>query len=385
MSTRRLAVILGMALVLVPAAGWALSTPRGAQATPFASEAIFWVDSILSHIRMMYWVWIPGFLFAGVLAIRYGALPVMSRTAGLPSPLAIIGWGMVGSVSRARALDSTAGFLQQGLPFQAVASLVASQTIVVYQLVVLLFFFGIEFVLGQVAGALAMIALLGAGVRYVLSLAAGATQSVVPDRPVGNLSGALVPQVPSWRDVLLTRGGWKGAFRYLGREIAGMLIPLLVGILIGAAILAAGREGWTPQLAALVPREGPVTDVLSALIGPLLAVVIPVPPVGNLIVADGIWKIWAVEYPGLLGFTLASVLNPLLIPAYTRLWGRRNVGRFLLVLYLSTVVSSLVVTGLFDLFGLLPGHVPWFRALVDTIMNWMPFAMPMGPSMPPMK
>jgi hypothetical protein len=357
-------------------------TPEGGQATPFTSEAIFWIDSILSHIRMMHWVWIPGFLFAGVLAIRYAALPVMSRTA---SPLAIIGWGMVGSVSRARALDSAAGLRRPALALQAVASLVASQTIVVYHLVVLLFFFGIEFVLGQVAGALVMIPLLGAGVRYVLSPAAGATQGMASDGPAAALSDAPVLQVPSWRDVILTRGGWKGAFRYLGREIAGMLIPLVVGILIGAAILAAGREGWTPQLAALVHREGPVTDVLSALIGPLLAVLIPVPPVGNLIVADGIWKIWAVEYPGLLGFTLASVLNPLLIPAYARLWGRRNVGRFLLVLYLSVVVSSLVVTGVFDLFGLRPGHVPWFRALVDTIMNWMPFAMPMGPSMAPMK
>jgi len=290
-------------------------------------------------------------------------------------------------VSRARALDSAGRFLKQGRSFHAVASLVTSQTIVVYHLVVLLFFFGIEFVLGQVAGALVAIALLGAGVRFVLSPAIGATQGVASgsDRPVSVISGALVPQVPSWRDALLTWRGWKGSFQYLGRESAGMLLPLLVGILIGAAVLAAGREGWTPQLAVLVGRESPVTDVLSALIGPLLAALIPIPPVGNLLVADGIWKIWAVEYPGLLSFTLASVLNPLLVPGYARLWGRQNVGRLLLVLYLSIVVSSLVVTGLFDVFGLRPGHVPWFRELVDMIMNWMPLAMPMGPSMAPMR
>ena len=350
----------------------------------FAREGLTYSYFLSKHVfRMMYWVWVPGLLMWGLLALK-AHNPLRRRTLEAQEPLhavvAALGMGATHSPRRSTALATAGELLRAGAaPATVMAYLIATHTMVVYYIAFLTLLLGIEFAAGQVVGALFMTALMAITCRYVIPselweaarqqgrTASNPYSGNPADTAIGgrlHASGLAVP----------IEGGWVELVRILGREVRFFLGPLIIGVLLGGFILAGGLEPWWVEGAYLL-GGGWAADVLNALAAPFIAALVWLGPVANLPVASNLFKSSALTYPGLVAFLLASVIHPRNIIFYRKTFGLRLSWYLVGAFFSSTVLSGLLVTGLFDIFGFRPGMVPLFRELVDMIIMWIPGAM----------
>lgn len=354
----------------------------------FLGQGLFFAWSIARHIVvMMYWVWIPGLLLSAFVALRCRgrAAEGVRRSGG--GGLRSVLWGTLLGVTltadRKRSLLASLDLFREGLhPATVFAVYLSSRNLVLYFLVLWMLLLGIEFAAGQVIGALAMIALVSAGLRWAMPEREwDSLRERLESRPAGRTAETDEGGETSWRALLLGAKGWGRAFRYIGGEIRRFALPLAVGILAGGFILAAGLLPWWVDLDSVGGR-GVWTDLLNAFVAPALSLVSAIGPVGSLPVASNLFKADGLAYPGLAAFVLAGALKPQDIAAFKRALGPRVALRLTILLYLSAALSGLIATGVFALFAFRPGHVPLFRGLVDAIIMW---TMPgMGKPMPGM-
>lgn len=327
-------------------------------------------------VLMMYWVWIPGLFLSAFVALRYRGVAAerVRRTEG--GSLRSVLWGTLLGITRTpdrrRSLLASLDLFREGLhPATAFAVYLSSRNLVLYFLTVWMLLLGIEFAVGQVIGALAMIALASAGLRRAMRRK---EWDPLRDRLQSHWAdGATAHDEPgetSWRALLLSGRGWGKVIVYIGREIRRFALPVAVGILAGGFILAAGLQPWWVDLGS-VGGEAFWTDLLNAFVGPALSLVAAVGPVGSLPVASNLFKAYGIAYPGLVAFVLAGALKPQDIATLSRVFGGRAALRLTALFYLSAVIAGLIATGVFALFGFRPGHVPLFRELVDAIIMWV--------------
>ncbi len=314
---------------------------------------------------MMYWVWIPGFLFSAFFSLRYRE-SARNRLLSGGGLFAAVLYGITSSPSRKKALGIAGELKQKGVgTARVLAYLIASQNLVIYFLVILMAMMGAEFALGQLMGGIIMILFVSSGWRLL-----GGEEEFQPSAGTSDK----VTSQPTWSGLLLSGSGWWKALKYVGGEFRFFWFNLVIGILLGGMILAAGLQKWWVDFSE-IGGGGILSDILSAFVAPILGMILFVPPVGNLPVVSNLFKTDAIGYPGVVSFVLVSMLNPLILSGYARLLGRRRAMALVGLLFLSVFVSGLLVTALYALFGFRPGHVPRGRELVDEIVRWLPFTM----------
>ncbi len=319
----------------------------------------------LHFFRMMYWVWVPGFLFSAFFSLRYRDT-ARSRLLSGGGLFAALLYGITSSPSRKKALGIAGELKQKGVgTAKILAYLIASQNLVIYFLVILMAMMGAEFALGQLMGGIIMTLLVASGWRLLIGEEESQPSSVTSDK---------VSSQPTWSGLLLSGSGWWEALKYIGREFRFFWFNLAIGILIGGMLLAAGLQKWWIDFSQ-IGGGGILSDLLSAFVAPILGMILFVPPVGNLPVVSNLFKTDAIGYSGVVSFVLASLLNPLILSGYAQLLGRKRTSAVVSIVFLSAFVSGLLVTGFYALFSFRPGHVPLGRELVDEIIKWLPFTM----------
>jgi len=313
----------------------------------------------------MYWVWIPGFFFSAFFSLRYRET-AKGRLLSGGGLFAALFYGMTTSPSRKKALAVAQELKRQGVGTpQVLAFLIASQNLVIYFLVILMAMMGAEFALGQLMGGIIMAVLVTFLWGVFKSEEESQSSPITSDKVISH---------PTWKSLLLSGSGWWEAVKYIGGEFQFFWFNLAFGILLGGFILSAGLQKWWIDFSQ-IGGGGILSDILSAFVAPILGIVLFIPPVGNLPVVSNLFKTDAIGYPGVVSFVLASVLNPLVLTGYIRLVGRRRAVALISILFLSAIVSGLLVTAVYALFGFRPGHVPLGREIVDEVIKWLPFTM----------
>lgn len=349
------------------------------------TEGFVMFSFLLRHtFRMMYWVIYPGVIISALLSLRFQHALRESvkknpdqgaRTIVLAALL-----GLTSSAGRKRSLRGGLELFADGLSGAGfVAYLVATHTLVIYALTFMLVLLGLEFAAGQLLGAIFMIALMSLALRVAVpedawqSQQSAARAFVETSRHASAaLAGSVTPA--AWRGVT-SPTTWLNLLRYLAGELRAVWLTLALGYLFGGFLLVAGLQPWWVDLAA-VGGGGLASDVINVLLAPFISMLTLASPLGNLPMASNLFKTYTLTYPGLVTFVLASLLNPRSIRIYLRVFGRTLGWRLMISLFVCAILSGLLVTGAYALFGFRPGHVPLFRELVDTIIMWLPFTMP---------
>lgn len=354
--------------------------------TDLLGESLSFGYAQLMHIvRMMYWVWVPGFLLSAFLSLRYRDQArerlLVDGKEGFATAFPRAVWYAVTASPRPRATVEDVGrLLGAGVPpASAMAVLVASRNLPVYLLALLTLHLGIEFGVGHVLGTLAMAALVYAGVSaYSPAMERARSVDVKGVTPGLGPFGQWEPGGrSSWGVLLLTGRGWARALGYCWTELKWFWPGLALGILLGGFIFAAGLTKWWIELANVAGGRI-ASDLVNAALAPVLGGLLSLPPVGNLPAGTALFKTDALAYPGFVGFILVSSLRVTDLRAYRRLWGPRGAARFGALLYGAAFVGAFVPVAVFALFGFRPGHVPLFNTVVEEIIRWVPFAMPSG-------
>jgi len=235
----------------------------------------------------MYWVWIPGFFFSAFFSLRYRET-AKGRLLSGGGLFAALLYGMTTSPSRKEALEVAGELKQKGLGTEKIlAFLIASQSLVIYFLVILMVMMGAEFALGQLMGGIIMAVLVTFSWRVFKREEESQPSLITSEK---------VTSHPTWTGLLLSGSGWWEAVKYIGGEFRFFWFNLAIGILLGGFILSAGlQKSWINF--SQIGGGGILSDILSAFVAPILGIVLFIPPVGNLPVVSNLFKTDAIGYP----------------------------------------------------------------------------------------
>ncbi|MGH8058692.1 MAG: permease [Candidatus Entotheonellia bacterium] len=322
---------------------------------------------------MMYWIWLPGWLLSGYLFTRLHREPLPQLLKGRTfSVRAFLRAGLLGatfSADRRRGLAALADLLAEGVPPPlAVAFYVGSQHVVIYALCLFMVLMGGEFFAGQALGGVIMAVFLALLAR------------LIPERHWEEALATLNrPENRRWRAQYATSplpSGWRGIVRYIGRELRAIWWPVPLGLLGAGIIGAAGRTVWWIDFSS-VGGEGVVTALLNAVLGAVVAVIIPLAPLGHLFVATFLWKAYTLGYIGIIAFVLASAADLRAMRACVRLFGPRLGRIFAAAVIVSAILAALTLGLLLWAVGFEVTHVPLGHTVVEKIMKAMSLGRPM--------
>lgn len=344
----------------------------------FIAEGLFFARFWFLHIvRMMYWIWIPGFLLAGILAVRYQHATLERlrgcRTAGWPGIRFGVLAAFTGTGCRRHAVARTINLLQSGVaPSAALAYWVASHSAVMYLLVLLELALGIEFAVSLLLAGVLTATLVGVVGGRVLRVPSPNGGLAAPQR---NWHDVETPR--TWTETLFARSGWAAAFRYFVREVGAVALPLAWGMLVGGFLLAAGLLSWWPT-----PDEsgGLGAHLVTGFVAPFAAIAAGVTAVGAVPAVASLWKTHTVAFAGLLAFVLGTLFHPLSWQTWTQAVGVRQTLRLWGLTFASIVIVAFGLTGAYALVGFHPSREPVFEEIARKILMWLPFTMDkMGP------
>lgn len=328
---------------------------------------ILWLFAYLQHtFVMMYWVTVPGLLLAGLLHLRYRRAlleGLLREGRGFRQTLYAVGAGMTTTASRRERLETASALARKRIAPRAVlAYLIAGHSLWLYVPGLFMVLIGLEFGLGVLLGGLLMVALMGVALRFlsITELMGTRPEAVSPDP-----SGAEGPT--AWGEMITSTRCWREVLEDIARAFGLLWLPSLWGLLLGTLILALDMRRLWP-LPFWLGDEGIGPALASAFLGPLLSIGFFAFPLGNLVIAASVWKTWTFAYPGVISFVVASLLHPLNIREFEKIYGRQARWPLVIALYLSAALSGLLVTGLFEALGLQVAHVPWFEPLVKRLI-----------------
>ncbi len=328
--------------------------------THFLEQAWFFSVQLFKFMTLFYTVWVPGFLVAALLTLRFRRSSweklMESSPMSLSTTWRAIQAGVVGSVDRETSRCAAWELLKRGhSPAKAFAYLIASRNMTIHFWAIFALSLGAEFATGQVLGALVMIGIVTLGLNWL--------RPKVLTAPLMGEADATAPILhlttfPSWRTLLFSFGGWWAMLKFIGQEVRRFAPTLAVGIVLGGIIFAAGLEPWWFPFADIMGPKTLASDLINALVSPAVSAAMLLSPVGNLPVVHAFFKADGLSYAGIITFCLASAIHPRDVRVYFKTFGQRQSLILVSLLYGAAVLGGLGSTWIYAMFGFRPDLPP---------------------------
>lgn len=326
----------------------------------FWKNVVFFTVSLFEFMFGFYTIWLPGFILAAVLVLRFRR-PAWQRLHGSPSAETVniyraILAGMLGSPNRKTSRHTAWDLLRKGHAAATVITyLIASRNLTIIFFSIFTLSLGIEFAIGHILGSLIMIGVVWLTLGFFPSRF---QVSAVPQEEAPTKARLPASNFSSWSELLLSKAGWLSILKYLGAEVRGFAAALAVGIGIAGTVFAAGMEHWWVPFADIAGHYTLTSDVLNALTGPVISAGLFLAPVGNLPVIHALFKTDGLAYPGIISFCLASVIHPLDLRIYFKTFGKKQGAVLAGILYFSAVLGGLGSTLVYALVNFRPQLPP---------------------------
>ncbi|MHB1921719.1 MAG: permease [Chitinophagaceae bacterium] len=138
---------------------------------------------------------------------------------------------------------------------------------------------------------------------------------------------------------------------------------ILIGVVISAILaVVIPHHFWTALFLKNNTHLPQVIMVLwNALIGMIIAIFAFVCSVGNILLALVLWR-GGIHFGGVIAFILSDLITIPMLPVYRRYYGTPMMGRLLLILSLSILVTAVGVDYIFQWAGWIP-HSPGHQML----------------------
>ena len=321
---------------------------------------------------MSYHIWLPGFLLAALLILRYRHTAWQRLQNNISFSMAdtclAVAAGALGSANIRSSRRMAWYLLGKGHCAQtAISYMIASRNMTLIFFSILALSLGVEFALGLVLGAIVMI---GAVSLFFKVFPIQVKNGLNPQEAFQDT----LPQTihfSSWSAIFLSKKGWISLLRAVGLEVRGIVIPLSAGTVLAGMVFASGLRAWWVPFADMFGHYSVNSDAVNALIAPVLSTAIFVPPVENIPLIHALFKTDGLAYPGIISFCLASSIHPLDLRAYFRAFGRKNGVILTGALYLGATLGGLGSTWIYALAGFRP-HMPpleLFKHFLELVMK----------------
>jgi uncharacterized protein len=318
-------------------------------------------DGFSNAFLMAYEVWwalVLGFAISGMVQAWVPRRKIEATLAG--QGVRPVGWATVlGAASSScsyAAIAIAKSLFQKGASAASALAFQFASTNLVWELgLVMWILIGWQFTLAEFIGGLVLIAIMSAALRLFVSpqLEARArehAQQVEAGHQHQSAGEEMslrerVRSISAWSDVA---HNFRGDWQMLWKEItAGFLLAGFIGLL--------GDDFFNGLFIEDAPSG--LRTLENVLVGPVIAILSFVCSVGNIPLAAVLWS-GGISFAGVIAFIFADLIVLPIIVIYRKYYGWEFALRITALMFVTMVLSALVVDGLFSAVDLIPSSRP---------------------------
>jgi uncharacterized membrane protein YraQ (UPF0718 family) len=318
-------------------------------------------DGLSNAFLMAYEVWwalVLGFAISGVVQAWVPRRKIEATLAG--DGVRPVGWATVlGAASSScsyAAIAIAKSLFQKGASAASALAFQFASTNLVWELgLVMWILIGWQFTLAEFIGGLVLIAIMSAGLRLFVSPQLEARAREHAQQVEAGHQHQSVGEEMSMRERLGSISAWsdvahnfRGDWQMLWKEItAGFLLAGFIGLL--------GDDFFNGLFIEDAPSG--LRTLENVLVGPVIAVLSFVCSVGNIPLAAVLWS-GGISFAGVIAFIFADLIVLPIIVIYRKYYGWEFALRITALMFVTMVLSALVVDGLFSAVDLIPSSRP---------------------------
>ncbi len=303
---------------------------------------VWWALVLGFAISAIVQAWVPRGRIEGALAGE-GFVPVAKAT-GLGAASSSCSYA---AIAIARALFAKGASAVTALAFQfASTNLVWELGLVLWVLI------GWQFTLAEFVGGIILIALMAVLLRrFVSPRLEERARAHAQQAEGGHQHHMAGEEHPSWRARLTSVDSWsdvahnfRGDWQMLWKEITlGFLLAGFIGLL--------GDDFFNVLFITDAPPF--LRTLENVIVGPVIAILSFVCSVGNVPLAAVLWS-GGISFGGVVAFLFADLIVIPIVLAYRKYYGTEFALRITALMFITIVVTAVVVDGLFGVLGLVP-------------------------------
>ncbi len=154
-----------------------------------------------------------------------------------------------------------------------------------------------------------------------------------------------------WRLRVRSLGAWSQVARNFRADWRMLYREIAAGFLLAGFVAQLPADFFDRLF--LTNTGGTLAAIENVVVGPLIAMLSFVCSVGNIPLAAVLWS-GGISFAGVLSFIFADLIILPLIVAYRKFYGTPFTVRIVGLMFLTMVLAALIVSGVFDVAGLVP-------------------------------
>lgn len=261
-------------------------------------------------------------------------------------------FGSASSSCSFAALAAARSLIKKGAHFvAAVAFMFASTNLVIELGILILIFLGWQFLLAEIIGGLLLITISSIIIKltYPENIIKKARKKVKREGSQGD--GDF-----DWKKRITSKKGWRMVGNNFVKEWKMVWEEILIGFTIaGFVAVFVPTEFWNKifliDLSNTLP--GWLVALENALVAPLVAAMTFIGSMGNIPLAT-VLNANGVLFAGIMGFIYSDLMVPPLVAVNAKYYGKKVALYIAAVMYLSIVLTALILNGFFGVLGIIP-------------------------------
>jgi uncharacterized protein len=306
----------------------------------------------------VWWALVLGFAISAIVQAWVPREQIQSALAGSGiAPLArATGLGAASSSCSYAAIAIAKSLFQKGASAVTSLAFQFASTNLVWELgLVIWILLGWQFTLAEFLGGFVMIALMALMLRRFVSPALEERAREHAEHVQAKHQHHAAGERMSWRDRLTSLSAWSDVAHNFRADWKMLWKEITIGFFLAGFIGLLGDDFFNSLFITDAP---PVVQTLqNVIVGPIIAVLSFVCSVGNVPLAAVLWS-GGISFAGVIAFIFADLIVLPIVAAYIKYYGREYALRITALMFVTIVISALVIDGLFSLVGLIPDTHP---------------------------
>jgi uncharacterized protein len=306
----------------------------------------------------VWWALVLGFAISAIVQAWVPRERIQSALSGSGvGPLArATGLGAASSSCSYAAIAIAKSLFQKGASAATSLAFQFASTNLVWELgLVIWILLGWQFTLAEFLGGIVMIALMGIMLRAFVSPRVEARARVHAERVQAKHQHHAAGERMSWRERLTSASAWSDVAHNFRADWKMLWKEITVGFLLAGFIGLLGDDFFNFLFIEDAPSG--LKTIENVIAGPIIAVLSFVCSVGNAPLAAVLWS-GGISFAGVIAFIFADLIVLPIIVAYVKYYGREYALRITALMFVTIVLSALLVDGIFSLAGLIPDTRP---------------------------
>ncbi len=300
------------------------------------------------------WAFVLGYFISGMIQsfVPKKELTRYMGEANLKSVSISTIFGAASSSCSFAALAAARALVKKGAHFiTAVAFMFASTNLVIELGILILIFLGWEFLAAEIIGGLVLIA-----ISSILIKLTYPDKWLTKARKKVKKEGPDIEEDFDWKKRIKSKKGWRMVGNSFVSEWKMVWEEILIGFTIaGFVAVFVPTEFWNKIF--LIEISGSLPDWLvaleNAMVAPFVAALTFIGSMGNIPLAT-VLNTNGVLFAGIMGFIYSDLMVPPLVAVNAKYYGKKVALYIAVIMYISIVITALILNGLFGMFGILP-------------------------------